>query len=323
MKLEEMFDIYNGLPSSQVKVREESNSQDDIPYIRPSSSWSNLVAGFIARSEVPETKVFPPDTLFVSTDGEGSHTYAYVSPFSFVPNSNVAVLIPKTKMRLKEKIFYAACITKNRYRFSYGRKPKGQRLASIALPETIPKWVDNKQIRNFNIQLQGDSDKKVHSSKAVPLTTIFNISYGNKFDFNKMVECSIGDDCGVNFVSRKSTNLGIVAKVRPFSSVKPYKQNLITVTLGGTYLLSSFVQPKPFYTAQNIAVLEPKLPMSLAAKLFYCLCISNNRFRYSAFGREANRTLKQIMVPSIIPEWVEPSIATIAARLPFPIAKTE
>jgi hypothetical protein len=39
--------------------------------------------------------------------------------------------------------------------------------------------------------------------------------------------------------------------------------------------------------------------------LFYCCCIRANRFRYS-YGRQANRTLKQLMVPamSAIPRWV-------------------
>jgi|ERR1017187_7824250 hypothetical protein len=36
--------------------------------------------------------------------------------------------------------------------------------------------------------------------------------------------------------------------------------------------------------------------MTFAEKLFVCLCIRHNRFRYSAFGREANRTLKQLVV---------------------------
>ncbi|MBU0459349.1 MAG: restriction endonuclease subunit S [Nanoarchaeota archaeon] len=39
-------------------------------------------------------------------------------------------------------------------------------------------------------------------------------------------------------------------------------------------------------------------------KLFYCKCIEMNRFKYSAFGREANRTLKYLKVPKEIPNWI-------------------
>jgi len=74
---------------------------------------------------------------------------------------------------------------------------------------------------------------------------------------------------------------------------------------------------RPFYTAQNIDVLEPKTAMSLDAKLFYCLCIEANIFRYSTFGREANRTLKNLLVPEIgcIPDWVNGISAKAADEL--------
>jgi hypothetical protein len=47
--------------------------------------------------------------------------------------------------------------------------------------------------------------------------------------------------------------------------------------------------------------------MSLDVKLYYCLCIEANRFRYSTYGREANRALKYLPVPSreSLPSWVE------------------
>lgn len=137
----------------------------------------------------------------------------------------------------------------------------------------------------------------------VPLKNIFDIEYGNKFDKNKM---SL-DDGGVNFVSRSSKDLGFDGKVARATGIKPYEKGLITVTLGGTYLLSSFVQPEPFYAAQNIKVLTPKQEMSFKQKVFYCYVIGKNRFRYTSHGREANKTLDEMLVPSRenIPSWVE------------------
>ena len=78
----------------------------------------------------------------MSTDGQGSHSYAYLSIFEFVPNSNVSVLIPKRNMSNLEKLFYSYCISKNRYKFSYGRKPKGIRLENILIPE-YPNLIKN------------------------------------------------------------------------------------------------------------------------------------------------------------------------------------
>lgn len=129
-----------------------------------------------------------------------------------------------------------------------------------------------------------------------PINEIFYIEYGNQFDFSKM-ECT-DEPSAINFISRGSTNNGFVSKVQRYKDTEPYPAGLITVTMGGSYLLASFVQPAPFYTAQNIKVLRPKYDMSLAEKLFYCAAIQHNRFRYHSHAREANSTFDTIIVPS-------------------------
>lgn len=143
-----------------------------------------------------------------------------------------------------------------------------------------------------------------HEIELIELHRVFNIEHGNKFDLNKMEQCAPATDA-VAFVGRSGEKNGIVAFVRKLNSREPYDTGLITVALGGA-ALSSFVQPRRFYTAQNIDVLQPLAPMSLDVKLYYCLCIETNRFRYSTFGREANRTLKNLLVPKLesLPPWL-------------------
>ena len=150
----------------------------------------------------------------------------------------------------------------------------------------------------------------------IPIKELFHICYGNQFDFSKMEEATEGT--GINFISRGSTNNGFVAKVNIYNDVEPFPANLITVTMGGSYLLASFVQPEPFYTAQNIKVLTPKMPMSLQEKLFYCAAIQHNRFRYHSHSREANSTFDNLLVPekSEIPAWVYNAGAMDVVRKP-------
>jgi len=143
--------------------------------------------------------------------------------------------------------------------------------------------------------------------KLSKLTDVFHVRYGHKMNFNAMEPA----DDGVNFVSRSRANMGICGRVTPVAGVVPFPAGLITVTLGGTYLLSSFVQPGKFYTAQNIKVLQPKAEMSFEQKLAYCLFIERNRFRYSSHGREANRSLDDLLVPS--PDALPPWVRTIEA----------
>lgn len=158
--------------------------------------------------------------------------------------------------------------------------------------------------------------------KLVPLNSIFNIEYGNQFDLAKMTLAESRED-GINFVSRASKNFGIVARVLNYNLTEPYPAGLITVTLGGSYLLASFIQPENFYTAQNIKILSPKEEMSFNKKLFYCLCIQKNRYRYSSHGREANVSLDSILVPAKLPNQFEKySLENIVKDLSKPLEKS-
>lgn len=139
--LETLFSVRGGLASSEVIRKKERANENWIPYIRPSYRQETSIDAYVNKNAVPREKIFPARTLYVSTDGQGSHTFSYVSTFEFVPNSNVSVLIPLREMGLQEKLFYAQCITNNRYKFSYGRKPKGKRIRSILLPEYPPDYV--------------------------------------------------------------------------------------------------------------------------------------------------------------------------------------
>jgi hypothetical protein len=140
--------------------------------------------------------------------------------------------------------------------------------------------------------------------KLVKLNTLFIIQHGNKFDLNKMKKVAASNSA-IAFIGRSGEDNGIVAYVSKYDNKEPFQAGNITVALGGS-ALSSFVQPKPFYTAQNIDVLEPIENMTLDLKLYYCLCIGMNSYRYSTFGREANRTLRTLAIPAIesVPKWV-------------------
>lgn len=139
--LERLFFIENGVASSQVMRSSRKESENWIPFIRPSYRQETSIAAYVNKKTVSQDKIFPSGSLYVSTNGQGSHTFSYVSTFEFIPNSDVSVLLPRREMSLQEKLFYAHCITNNRYKFSYGRKPKGARLKAVLLPEYPPNYV--------------------------------------------------------------------------------------------------------------------------------------------------------------------------------------
>ena len=128
---------------------------------------------------------------------------------------------------------------------------------------------------------------------------LFYLHQGNGFELYNMNQ---SPNSNISFVSRTAQLNGVVGKVDLTDGVAPFPAGYITVALGGS-VLSSFIQKDPFYTAFHIMVLEPKRDMTFQEKLFYCMCIQNNAYRYS-YGRQANKTLKDIEVPDNAPEWV-------------------
>jgi len=140
---------------------------------------------------------------------------------------------------------------------------------------------------------------------------LFDLRQGNGFE---LMHIGATPNGSVDFVSRTSQNNGVSAQVERLGDTEPFKAGSITVALGGS-VLSSFVQLKPFYTAFHIMVLEPKSDMTLAEKLYYCMCIKANAYRYS-YGRQANKTLKEIELPNTIPQWVyQTEIKPVATNL--------
>ena len=67
----------------------------------------------------------------------------------------------------------------------------------------------------------------------------------------------------------------------------------MTLSLGGEYLGSCFVQPDKFYTSQNVIVLKPKHEMSFSVKQFIATMVfRESRSYYKAFIDELNRHIK-------------------------------
>ena len=94
-RIDEIFDYQNGLASSNVNIVDEKLGPNFIPYLRPSKSMGNLLAGYVDKTTVDNKYVSPAFSIVVSTDGAGSHTYSYVYPYEFIGNSNTIALYPK------------------------------------------------------------------------------------------------------------------------------------------------------------------------------------------------------------------------------------
>jgi hypothetical protein len=282
--LSDLFEIKNGLASSEVKISEQKIADFNVPYIRPSSNYANLVAGYLKLDDIDKKYFFSADNIIVSTDGEGSHTYSYVSPVSFVPNSNVAVLIPKRVMSLREKIYYALCITKNRYRFSYGRKPKGQRLELINIPDEMPasfkkyKFVDVSKIKEpINFRKIALFSQRWGFFKC---SDLFDFERGKR---NSLNDIHVGTKTPI--ISAITGNNGLLRFSAENSDFDGQK-----ITIGNTGQASvgvAFYQEDAFIGTNNITILSPKFKINSFIGLFFVSIFSKERYKFS-FGRILN-----------------------------------
>ena len=135
--------------------------------------------------------------------------------------------------------------------------------------------------------------------KLTSLHKLFQVKYGNSLELINLEQCSKDTPNSINYVSRTEKNNGISAFVIKNEDIRENPANTISVAVGGS-VLATFLQPQPYYTGFHILVLTPKIKMSQIELLFYCKCISSNKYKYN-YGRQANRTLKEIMIPSEMP----------------------
>jgi len=155
----------------------------------------------------------------------------------------------------------------------------------------VYKFLNNNNIKS--ITLENTDNLVVDKNNLVKLSDIFDIKSSKSLELINCEEIANG----ICFISRTSANNGVVARVKQLDDLEPMPADAITVALGGS-VLSSFYQEEPFYTAFHIACLYPKTAMSKEEMQYYCTIIEHNKYRYN-FGRQANKTLKNILVPLI------------------------
>lgn len=133
----------------------------------------------------------------------------------------------------------------------------------------------------------------------IPLKELFTPVYGVNLELVNVEECRKNDYNSICFVSRTEINNGVSAYVKRMEDVPPNPAHTISVAVSGS-VLSSFYQAKEYYSGRDLYYLLPNKKMSKEEIIFYALCIKANKYKYN-YGRAANKTLKDILLPAEIP----------------------
>lgn len=231
---------------------------------------------------------------------------------NFTASDHVEKLTPKFLMTENIALFIASVMngTARLYGYAYNEKRSQTALKKelIPLPATtggepnfnfMEKYIDNKlkeealAYETYKNILFSDNETNVDTCKWKKFNlydeNLFKIDTGTKLDRSKMTI----NNPTINFVGRANANNGITACVDEISGLSPYPAGYLTVSLGGEYLGSCFIQPKSFYTSQNVIVLIPRTQMSFNVKQFIATMIfKESRTHYKAFVDELNRHIK-------------------------------
>ncbi len=312
VSLSSLFFLKNGVASTGIERLPFRKNENWIPYIRPSYRQDSSIDAYVNRNMFLEDEIFPKETLYVSTNGQGSHTYSYVSACDFVPNSDVTVLIPKIDMSLEEKLFYAMCITSNRFKFSYGRKPKGQKLAELKLPRMVnADWVTldfhkikSKMLQNLDLEtLKIKASIKEEKAEMIPLSSLFDLKNGVASSEVKRISYKKNDNW-IPYIRpsyRQSTSIDAYVNRNMFMDDEIYpKETLYVSTNGQGSHTFSYISVGDFVPNSDVTVLLPKREMTLKEKLFYAMCITHNRFKFSYGRKPKGQKLAELLIPSAI-----------------------
>lgn len=136
-------------------------------------------------------------------------------------------------------------------------------------------------------------------SNLIPLKDLFDPIYGVNLELVNVEVCSKSDSEVIRFISRTEKNNGVSAYVRRIDNIKPNPGHTISVAVSGS-VLSSFYQEQEYYSGRDLYYLLPKRKMTKEEMIYYTLCIKANKYKYN-YGRGANRTLKEILLPMDMP----------------------
>ena len=150
-------------------------------------------------------------------------------------------------------------------------------------------------------------------NNTVKVSDIFTAIYGVNLELINLSQCKSTDFDAVPFVSRSEKNNGVASFVQKESSLKLNSAHTLSLAGSGS-VLTTFYQPLPYYSGRDLYILIPKKKLSVIQMLFYAKCISSNRYKYN-YGRQANKTLKNILIPKDIPNTFDTSLTSFYHRI--------
>lgn len=289
--IRDLFDIH---PTKAYKglTKDELNDGGTTPFV-VNSAENNGIGGY---STLEATE---PGGIITFSDTTDGNTF-FFQPGPFIGFAHIQGMYPRgRRWTEKESLFLVTLlIYVSAGRYNYGRKMTRENILNtrILLPadtDGAPDWafmnayMGSLHCRPLTTKIPRGSRAPLNCAEWKPflLHRVMDAQMGNGID----AVLTTSERPKYLYVSRDSNGNGVVGTVDEIEGAVPFPAGAMSLALGGSFLGSCFIQKAPFYTAQNVAVLQEKVPLSIHTKLFLAALIRNEcKIKYQAFGRELN-----------------------------------
>ncbi len=237
-----------------------------------------------------DTEPNPAHTISVA--GGGSVLSSFYQRDPYYSGRDIYILMPKNKITAVEMLFYAFCLTKNKYRYNYGRQAN-KTLKDILVPDQMPKKYKDIDLQKINtlkkesILEKNDFDLNINNWKNFNLNDLFKITGSKTTPLVEVEEYGVGK---YPYVTTQATNNG----VEGFYNFSTEEGNILTVD-SAVFGYCSY-QSENFSASDHVEKLIPKFKMNKYIALFLVTILNLEQYRYN-YGRKCSQDrMKQIKI---------------------------
>ncbi|ORU92801.1 MAG: hypothetical protein A6F72_05585 [Cycloclasticus sp. symbiont of Poecilosclerida sp. N] len=294
VKISDIFDIEYGNSLELISLLEtKSTNHNAIPFI--SRTENNNGASAFVEKEL-DIKLNSKHTLSVALGGSVLSTF--YQPIEYYTGFHIFVLTPRKQLSIIEMLYYAKCISSNKYKYSYGRQAN-KTLKDVLIPAKISKNIKVNLTNFYQKSLINISNKSVNNSNQnlridnwadFKLTDIFDIKKGERLTTYDRIK----SDKNIPLITASSENNGVIDFISysDFQFEKNIFKNKITIDM----FCNVFYHDYQYFSDDNVHTLIPKLKINNYASLFIVSVLKKTTNKYS-YGRQAriHRLEKEII----------------------------
>lgn len=323
-RISELFSLEYG-HSLELNRLAHSTASDAVNFVSRAARNNGVTARV---RPIPRLEPAPAGTITVALNGQGGAGVAFLQPYPYYSGFHVMVLTPKLAMSEPERLWWALCITANRFRFGFGRQAN-RSLKDLVLPDPkdIPTWVKSADVSMFD---GGAGPRSTAPQPPLEPLTWKPFRYDDVFDIKKGYynkkppQVEVGH--GLPFIGATEYDNGITSYIadgdlanysRGGSSKpdEPLSRKLfpgasITVSNNGS-VGEAFYQPAPFTCSHDVNPLylrDKSVKLTPALGLFLATVIRAEKYRWG-YGRKwrpirmPSSRISLPVTPKGMPDW--------------------